>query len=181
MSVKSDQPAPQRYPRILGVSLTLLSLLRIFNLVSGVILICGFVLSFLFEPQSVHFLTKGRIAARPEVLLPTLRIWMLLAAPMVIAIHVLLSRLLGIIETVRRGDPFVAENAGRLKVIARCLLAVQLLQLAYGLIVQIMDHAGARIDWTFSITGWMAVVLLFVLARIFEEGTQIRDDLGAMI
>src|SRR5690242_8380002 len=41
--------------------------------------------------------------------------------------HVILKRLLAIVETVRAGDPFVAANASRLQVIAWMLLALNVL------------------------------------------------------
>jgi hypothetical protein len=36
-------------------------------------------------------------------------------------------------------------------------------------------------EWEFSPAGWLAVLLTFVLARIFEEGARLRADLQAMI
>ena len=77
-------------------------------------------------------------------------------------------------ETVRSGDPFLPQNAARLKTIAWCVLVTQLLELAFGLLAGAMNAAGSNIDWHFSTTGWVAVVLLFVLAKVFEEGTLIR-------
>ncbi len=100
---------------------------------------------------------------------------------MVAAVHVVLSRLLAVVETVRSGDPFVPENAARLQTIAWCVLATQLLDLTFGMMAATMNAAGSRIDWKFSVTGWVAVVLLFVLARVFEEGTLMREDLEKMI
>jgi hypothetical protein len=100
---------------------------------------------------------------------------------MVAAVHVLLSRLLAVVETVRSGDPFVPENAVRLKTIAWCVLTTQLLHLTFGVLAATLNAAGSNVDWKFSITGWLAVVLLFVLARVFEEGTQMREDLETMI
>ena len=85
------------------------------------------------------------------------------------------------VGTVRSGDPFVPENGVRLKVIAWCLLATQLLHLAFGGMARVVNSAGADVDWTFSFNGWLAVVLLFVLARVFEEGTRMREELGTMI
>jgi hypothetical protein len=37
------------------------------------------------------------------------------------------------------------------------------------------------IDWSFSIAGWLAVLLLFVLARVFEHGTRMREDLEGTV
>ena len=92
-----------------------------------------------------------------------------------------LSRLLAVVETVRSGDPFVPQNAARLKTIAWCVLATQLLHLTFGMLAAAMNAAGSTIDWKFSLTGWLAVVLLFVLAQVFEEGTRMREDLEAMV
>jgi hypothetical protein len=111
-----------------------------------------------------------------------MRLWVLTGLPMFAAVHVMLSRLLAMVGTVRAGDPFVPENAFRLRTIAWCLLVVQLFELACGLFIGILTRAGADIgDWDPSLSGWIAVVLLFVLARVFEEGARIRADLEAMV
>jgi hypothetical protein len=86
------------------------------------------------------------------------------------------------IGTVRAGDPFVPENAARVKTVAWCLLVVQLFELACGIFISVLTRAGADMgDWDPSLSGWLAVLLLFVLARVFEEGARIRADLEAMV
>jgi hypothetical protein len=137
--------------------------------------------SFLFEPQFFHFFSKRPPRIDPAWLVPALRIWIVLALLMVAAVHMFLARLLAVVETVRAGDPFVPENAARLKTIAWCVLATQLLHLTFGMLAATMNAAGSNIDWKFSVTGWLAVVLLFVLARVFEEGTLMRKELETMI
>lgn len=169
------------YATLLGVSRALVALLRVLNIVIGALLIGMFFASFLFEPVFREFFSKVPPRIDPGFLMPALRLWMILALPMIGAVHVIFSRLLAMIATVRAGDPFVPENAVRMKTIAWCLLAVQLLGLAFGVMAAVMNAAGSRIDWEFSINGWLAVLLLFVLARVFEEGTRIRADLEAMI
>lgn len=37
------------------------------------------------------------------------------------------------------------------------------------------------IDWTFSFTPWIAVLLLFVLARVFAHGARMREDLEGTV
>ena len=168
------------YDTALGISRALLRFLRVFNLFVGAMLVVWFLASFAFEPVFREFFTKD--ATRESgLLLPILRFWMLLALPAVAAIHISLSRLLDIVGTVRGGDPFVPENGARMKTIAWCTLGLQLFDLACGALVAAVNAAGSRMDWSFSITGWLAVVLLFVLARVFEEGARIRADLEAMI
>jgi hypothetical protein len=165
----------------LSASRILIKVLRVLNLGMGIMLLVGLPASFVFEPTFVQFFTKRPPRIDPTWLMPTLRMWIVLAVPLIAAVHVSLSRMLAVVETVRSGDPFVPENAVRLKTIAWCVLVTQLLNLAYGMLAAAMNLAGSNIDWKFSLTGWLAVVLLFVLARVFEEGTQMREDLEKMI
>jgi hypothetical protein len=37
------------------------------------------------------------------------------------------------------------------------------------------------INWSFSITPWLAVLLLFVLARVFEHGARMRAELEGTV
>lgn len=165
----------------LSASRIFLKILRVLNLIMTVMLVVAFPASFFFEPLFVEFFSKLPPRIDPSWLMPTLRIWLVLALVMVAAVHVSLSRLLEMVETVRSGDPFVPENAVRLKTIAWCALINEVLRLVFGMLATTMNAAGSKIDWNFSVTGWLAVVLLFVLARVFEEGTQMRDDLEKMI
>jgi hypothetical protein len=97
--------------------------------------------------------------------------------------QIVLKRLLAIVETVRAGDPFVAANAGRLQSIAWTLLALQLLSLVIGGIVRAVAIPGhpLKIDAGFSVNGWLAVLFTFLLARVFAEGTLMRDDLEGTV
>ena len=94
-----------------------------------------------------------------------------------------LKRLLAIVETVRAGDPFLAANAQRLQVIAWLLFTVQLLSLVVGGIARSVSTAARPIDVDagFSINGWLAVLLTFLLARVFAEGARMRDDLEGTV
>jgi len=97
--------------------------------------------------------------------------------------HVVLARLLAIVGTVRAGDPFVAANAARLQAIAWSLLALQLLSLVIGAIVGTISSPEhpVRIQAGFSISGWLTVLLTFLLARVFAEGALMRDDLEGTV
>lgn len=165
----------------LSASRILLRTLRALNLLTGVGLVIAVPTSFIFELQFFEFFSKRPPRIDPTWLVPTLRIWIVLALPMAAAIHIALSRLLAVVETVRSGDPFVPQNAARLTTIAWCVLATQLLELTFGALAATVNAAGSNVEWRFSVTGWVAVVLLFVLARVFEEGAQMRQDLEAMI
>jgi hypothetical protein len=97
--------------------------------------------------------------------------------------YVVLKRLLAIVETVRAGDPFVAANAYRLQAIAWALLALMLLCLVIGAIAKTVSTPAhpLHLDAGFSISGWLAVLLTFLLARVFAEGTLMREDLEGTV
>jgi len=97
--------------------------------------------------------------------------------------YIVLRRLLAIVETVRAGDPFVAANASRLQAIAWALVALQLLSLVIGGIAKAVSTPAhpLDIDAGFSISGWLAVLLTFLLARVFAEGTLMREDLEGTV
>jgi hypothetical protein len=97
--------------------------------------------------------------------------------------YLVLKRLLAIVETVRAGDPFVAANALRLRAIAWTLLALQLLSLVIGAIARVISTPAhpVHLDAGFSISGWLAVLLTFILARVFAEGAVMREDLEGTI
>ena len=97
--------------------------------------------------------------------------------------HVVLKRLLAIVETVRGGDPFVGANASRLQAIAWALLALQLLSLVIGAVAKAVSTPAhpLHLDAGFSINGWLAVLLTFLLARVFAEGALMREDLEGTV
>ena len=97
--------------------------------------------------------------------------------------HVVLAALRAIVDTVGLGDPFVAENAGRLKKIAWAVLGLEALHLAVGGVAAAASTRAVPLDldWNFSVTPWLAVLLLFVLARVFEHGTRMREDLEGTV
>jgi len=94
-----------------------------------------------------------------------------------------LKRLLAIVDTVRAGDPFVAANASRLREIAWALLALQLASLVVGGIAKAISTPAhpLHLNAGFSVNGWLAVLLTFLLARVFAEGTMMRQDLEGMV
>ncbi len=97
--------------------------------------------------------------------------------------HFVLTRLLAMVQTVRVGDPFVAANAHRLQAIAWSLLVLQLLSMVIGAIGEAVSTPAHPVDLDagFSVNGWLAVLLTFVLARVFAEGALMREDLEGTV
>ena len=97
--------------------------------------------------------------------------------------YLILKRLLAMVETVRGGNPFVAANARRLNQIAWALLGLQMLSITIGVIENAISTPAhpVHVDAGFSINGWLAVLLTFLLARVFAEGTHMREDLEGTV
>jgi hypothetical protein len=62
-------------------------------------------------------------------------------------------------------------------------LSLQLLSLVVGGIATSVSTPAhpVKLDARFLISGWLAVLLTFLLARVFAEGTRMRDDLDGTV
>jgi hypothetical protein len=173
---------PLPYESALRVSRRLLRALVVVNVLYGLAILALLVASFVAEDTVMVGLGVKPAPDRGTMLLGMRLIMVLgfLSAPL---FHLMLTRLLAIVETVRAGDPFIIDNARRLQTIAVTLLGIQLLHLAIGVIVARTRSEVQQldIDWSFSITPWIAVLLLFVLARVFEHGARMRADLEGTV
>ena len=110
--------------------------------------------------------------------------WIMALGTLAAAImQVALRRLLAIVDTVSAGDPFVILNAERIKTIAWCVLGLEALHFAIGMIARSVstETHPLDIDWKFNFTRWLVVLFLFVLARVFEQGARMRDDLEGTV
>lgn len=111
---------------------------------------------------------------------------MLLIFSFVLVIVVLFDRILvdvqGIIASVCDGDPFIPGNADRLNRIGWLLLGTQLLALI-GMSISAVEALAQEWNFAeqFSFEGLFAVVLVFILARIFRHGTALREDLEGTV
>jgi hypothetical protein len=168
------------FPSALTASRIVVRALIVVNLVVGTLILALFIASAIARDQVFAALGADVANAR---LIHGMRLIMVIGIGSAPLAHILLTRLLAIIETVRLGDPFVTGNAARLQTTAWALLGLELLHLAVGAIAASASSESQplNIDWNFSITGWLAVLLLFVLARVFDHGTRMRDDLEGTV
>ena len=106
----------------------------------------------------------------------------LMVLPVAAAVHVILTRLVAMIRDTQAGAAFSESNAKRLTTIAWALLAINVVDLAYGqLSVWASAVSGEYFGWAPSLTGWFAVPLLLVLARLFRDGAAMREDLEGTV
>lgn len=170
------------FPNALALSRRVLRVLVVVNVVYGALILALLIASLVAEGPLM-----GALGVRPTndsaTLVRGMRLIMVAGIASASIAHVILTRLLAIVETVRAGDPFVAENAARLQRIAWAVLGLELLHLAIGAIAAGASSQSQPLDigWSFSLTRWIAVLLLFVLARVFDHGARMRADLEGTV
>jgi|SRR5882762_3485078 len=172
----------QSYADPLALSRRILRALTKLNLLMGA-LILALLIASLIAAAPVFRALGVPPAQFSAMLFGGMRLIMVLGICAVPVVHFVLTRLLTIVETVSVGNPFALSNAARLQAIAWAILALELIHFAVGLVAASVSSAGVplNISWGFSLTRWLAVLLLFVLARVFEQGARMREELEGTV
>jgi hypothetical protein len=172
----------QIYNAALPIAYVVLRILIILNWVLGACILGLLIFSFVNEPFLLRALELGSVEENPSLVIG-IRAVAALGLASIPLHYAILKRLVAMVETVRAGDPFVADNAYRLQAIAWFLLAVQVLSMIVGGIGRAISTPERPIDLDagFSVNGWLAVLLTFILARVFAEGTLMREDLEGTV
>jgi hypothetical protein len=165
----------------LPIAYVVLRILIVMNWLMGAAIVALLVVM----PNEQWIMSAFKLAPSPDAdrVVMGLRAVAVLGLVMIPLNYAVLKRLLAIVGTVRAGDPFVATNANRLRAIAWTLLALQLLSLVIGSVGKAISTPAhpVHLDAGFSINGWLAVLLTFLLARVFAEGTHMREDLEGTV
>jgi hypothetical protein len=166
----------------LPIAYVVLRILIVLNWVYAAVLVALLTFSFVNEPFFMRALHLGSPAENPPLVMGVRAVAALgiLTVPLNLA---MLKRLVAMVHTVRAGDPFVAANAYRLHAIAWILLALQTISvIIWGIGKSVSSPAHPlHFDAGISPAGWLAVILTFVLARVFAEGALMREDLEGTV
>ena len=169
------------FPAELPIAHGVLRILIVFNWLMGAAILA----LLLVMPNERWIMSAFHLSPSPDAqrLVMGLRAIAVIGLVSIPLNHIVLTRLRAMVETVRTGNAFVAANAGRLQAIAWTLLALQLLSIVIGGIAKAVSTAAhpLHLDAGFSIAGWLAVLLTFVLARVFAEGTRMREELEGTV
>jgi hypothetical protein len=173
--------SPTSSSAALPIAHVVLRILIVLNWLSGAAILALLVIM----PNEQWIMSAFKLSPSPEAerLVMGLRAIAVLGLAAIPLNHAVLKRLLAIVETVRGGDPFISANASRLQSIAWALLALNLLSIVIGAIAKAVSTPAhpLHLDAGFSINGWLAVLLTFLLARVFAEGTLMREDLEGTV
>ena len=170
------------YPDTLTLSRRVLRVLIKLNLLMGALILALLIASLIAESWVMRALGARPVPGHSMLFLG-MRLIMVIGICSVPIAHLVLTRLLAIVETVKVGNPFVMANAVRLKTIAWAILGLEMMHFTVGAIVEGVSTAAAPLNISsgFSLTRWLTVLLLFVLARVFEQGARMREDLEGTV
>jgi Protein of unknown function (DUF2975) len=180
MKTEKDGSTMQSYSDALTLSRRVLRALTTLNVLMG-----AFILALLIASLVAEAPVMGALGARSgsSRLFVGMRLIMVIGLCAVPVVHFVLTRLLTIVESVRVGNPFVVANAARLQQIGWAVLGLELMHFAVGIVAASVSTSTAplRLGWGFSPTRWLAVLMLFVLARVFEQGARMREELEGTV
>jgi Protein of unknown function (DUF2975) len=90
-----------------------------------------------------------------------------------------------ILRSVGEGDPFIPANASRLTAMAWIMLAINVVSMplaALGMyIADMAGEADVHTEAGFDAGGVVLILTLFILARVFRKGTEMREDLEGTV
>lgn len=141
----------------------------------GVLVLLAVLLAGLMGSNAGTTITLSGSAAQlpPEARLFAARVAITGALIVGLLLLPLLRQVVTIVDSARAGDPFVPENGPRLRHIAWLLLAINVVG---NLTVSIALQAGVRLP-PVSFTAAVTVLMIFVIARIFDTGSAMRAEL----
>jgi len=152
----------------------------------------GIPAAVIFQDRIVAEAAAHGVTAGPELVGAILVLLVATAAFLALAAYFLIL-LLRIVDSVKQGDPFVAINAERLSRMGWVALVGQLAAIPLGgMILWIaevtkdakdlgMEGLHLRGDVGIDGSGILLVLILFILARVFRKGAEMREELEGTV
>jgi hypothetical protein len=158
-------------------------------LIMGLIAAVGVVLALVSVILPFHWadavaeLSKEHPGLDPVTLVPQLLSVFALGILALGLIWTIMRKLLAIIASVEDGNPFIHANALRLKAIGWTMVGLQIvgvpLAIAAGEVADRFGESDTGLD--ISLNGILAILLVFILAGIFERGAEMREELEGTV
>ncbi|VWX59949.1 conserved membrane hypothetical protein [Sphingorhabdus sp. 109] len=118
-------------------------------------------------------------------------ILMFLGAVIMLLTLFAINRLRKIVDSVGEGNPFTRINGTRLRGMGIAVFAIQLVTfvgslLATGLLTMLGEVKPGQdfhlsIDGSISLSGILLVLLLIILARVFDSGAKMQEELDGIV
>ena len=141
-------------------------------------LLCSWIFAALFAQWVSRSIPQSGLAS----VMTGMRFELVLGIAMSVVTDRLLVALAAIVASAGAGNPFVAANVRRLRYMGWCLLILQLFAIPGYLIGTCFPAMGsAAPSPDVSVGGWISVLMIFVLSRVFATGAAMRDDLEGTV
>lgn len=148
--------------------------------------------TIVFQNYALAEIAREGVKVGPEIIGAILIVLAGIAALLALGVYffVLLRR---IVLSVGEGDPFIPENAERLSRMGWLILAGQIASIPVGAMVLwiaglIEDSPAAshvradfHSDFGFSFSSLLLMLVLFILARVFRRGAEMREELEGTV
>ena len=169
--------------RLLQITRIILTLLMALTVVAVIAMLGTLpILYFKFSEVSRDMAASGIDAGS----IPWLVLLLLLGATIATLGFFFFRHLRRIVDSVSEGDPFVPINADRLRAMAWISLAIQAALLATVPLIYWFDALPHKPNVHHNSDGisfgsLILALLLFILARVFRRGTEMRDELEGTV
>lgn len=169
--------------RILRITKLLVFLIMGFVAVGGVVLALVSVGLPLYWNEALAEIAKEKPGIDSSSLLPGLLSIFALGIVVLGLLWTMMRKLLTIIDSVEDGNPFIKANAVRLRAIGWMMVGVQIVGLPLATAAgNVADLFGENdVGYDLPINGILAILLVFILAGIFERGAEMREELEGTV
>jgi hypothetical protein len=173
-------------PRLLkGTRIAIYISLGIVGLVGLLIAVIGPVLIWNWD-EIVLELAKESQVKDATVLIP-LAVGLCFTVIMALGlVWVMLSKLLALVRSVSEGSPFTQINAARLRLVGWLMVWIQAVSVPIALLgheitMAVDPEKMVDGDLGISLNGILGILLVFVLAGVFEQGAAMREELEGTV
>ena len=170
---------------LLGTATVLIVLLRIIIIFAMVMI--GIGIGAMFSVSYDEVMKQITDAGAPRQAFGFLVGAMVMIMVLLSLAHKFFDQLAGIIASVGEGEPFRAENADRLSRMGWLSVGAHVLAVILAGISKWFEpfdeKAGHDLDIGFSVelTGILLTLVLFILARVFKHGAEMREELEGTV
>lgn len=176
-------------PLLTAAQLLLFFFIGVLGLCAALVAI-GVPATVIFQDRILAEVAAKGVPASPELIGALLMILTCVFAIMALGVC-FMELLRRIVRTVGTGDPFIPENAERLSRMGWIGVAAHLVMLPLGgvamWLMQLVEDTPAAEDIKFDLdfgldfSGILLILILFILARVFRKGAEMREDLEGTV
>ena len=168
---------------LLGIARAILTFLMGLTIFVGAAFTLALPIVVLDQQKMIIEFGKSHAAASGGDIIGAVLAVLVLAAGIVALSFLFLRHLRRIVDTVRQGEPFIPENAVRLRTMGWLSLVLQVVALFASALAMWLEEASGELEANFdvSIGGILLPLVLFILARVFRRGAQMREELEGTV